>query len=216
MDGLEAPLVISYGKGLRVTLEPRKPLRLSTMAWGFPERPDLIALTTVSQRLDFLRDQLKSLCGLWDKLPRLFLDAYFRDIGEGIATNGAALDALAAPHGGLFRPEDWSYSALCPLPHARSPAAPEVPADFAFWTGEALHAVDITSAASQSKRCRKGRARLQESGISVIEIAGTELQSGRPSDLASRLPADFREFWRSEALPSSPFRIGSLAEILPV
>ena len=215
MGAFPAPLVISYGNGLGVTLEPQKPLRLSTMAWDFPERPDLIALATLSQRLDFLRDHLKSLCGLWDKLPRLFLDVYFRDIAECIGRNRSALDALSAAHGGLFRPEDWSYAALCPLPQARLPAAPEAPVDFVFWTGEELYAVEIASAASESRHRRDNRARLRKSGISLIELAGTGLASGRPGDLASRLPADLREFWRSDALPSSPFRVGSLDEILP-
>jgi len=32
MGALEAPLVVSYGNGLSVTVEPRKPLRLSAMA----------------------------------------------------------------------------------------------------------------------------------------------------------------------------------------
>ena len=215
MGALQAPLVIPYGNGLGVTVERHRPLRLSTMPWDFPERPDLIALATLSQRLDFLRDHLKSLCGLWDRLPRLFLDGYFREIADCVARNRAALEALAAAHGGLFRPEDWSYAALCPLPQARLPTAPETPVDFAFWTGEALHAVDIIGTASQSRARRDARARLRESGVCVIEIAGAEVGSGRTGDLLSRLPAEFREFWRSEALPSSPFRVGSLGEILP-
>jgi hypothetical protein len=215
MGALPAPLVIPYGNGLRVSLAPRKPLRLNTMAWDFPERPDLIALTSVAERLDFLRDHLKSLCGLWDKLPRLFLDAYFREIAESTARNRPALEVAAAAHGGLFRPEDWSYAALCPLPQARLPAAPEAPVDFIFWTGEELHAVEIASAASESRHRRDNRARLRNSGISLIELSGSKLASGRPGDLASRLPADLREFWRSDALPSSPFRVGTLDEILP-
>jgi hypothetical protein len=215
MRRFDAPLVVSYGTGLNVTLEPHQPLRLSTMAWDFPERPDLIALATVAERLDFLRDHLKSLCGLWDKLPRSFLDGYFREIADCVTCNRAALEALAAAHGGLFRPEDWSYAALCPLPQARLADAPEPPVDFAFWTGEVLHAVDITSAASQSQSRQGARARLRESGISVLEIVGAELESGRPGDLVSRLPAEFRQFWRTESLPSSPFRIGGLGEILP-
>ena len=211
MGAFPAPLVISYGNGLCVTLEPQKPLRLSTMAWDFPERPDLIALATLSQRLDFLRDHLKSLCGLWDKLPRLFLDVYFRDIAECIARNRSELDALSAAHGGLFRPEDWSYAALCPLPQARLPAAPDARVDFAFWTGEVFYGVDLIGTATRSRH----RAHLRERGISLSEIAGTELASSRAGDLASRLPADLREFWRSVALPSSPFRVGGLGKILP-
>jgi len=215
MSTLKAPLAISYAAGLSVTVEPHWPLRLSTMAWDFPERPDLIALISVADRLNFLRDHLKSLCGLWDKLPRLFLDAYFRDIPECIATNRPALDALAAAHGGLFRSEDWSFSAVCPLPQARLPAVPETPVDFAFWTGAELHAVRITSSASQDRAQREGRARLRNNGIVVTEIPGAELQSGRPGDLLARLPAVFGDFWKTVSLPSSPFRIGAIGEILP-
>src|SRR5437763_6710256 len=177
---LQAPLAITYGNGLSISLEPQQPLRLSTMAWDFPERPDLIALISIADRLDFLRDHLKSLCGLWDKLPRRFLDGYFRDIRECIATHYLALDALAACHGGLFRPEDWSFSAFSPLPQARLSAAPETPVDFAFWTGAEFHAVCITSSASQDRAHREGLAQLRNSGIAVTAIPGTELQSGRP------------------------------------
>src|SRR3984893_11300688 len=148
---LQAQLAIPHRTGLRIAIEQDRPLRLSTMAWDFPERPDLIALTSVSDRLDFLRDHLKSLCGLWDKLPRLFLGVYFRDIAACISRNHPALDTLAAAHGGLFRAEDWSFSALYPLPQARLPAAPETPVDFAFWTGANLYAVIVNSAVSQAR-----------------------------------------------------------------
>ncbi|HXP77735.1 MAG TPA: hypothetical protein VN823_26610 [Stellaceae bacterium] len=211
---LRAPLVISYGTDLGVTIEPDRPLRLSTMAWDFPERPDLIALTSVSDRLDFLRDHLKSLCGIWDKLPRLFLDAYFRDIGACIARDRSAIEGVAAGHGGLFRPEDWSFAALCPLPRARLPAAPETPVDFAFWTGETFHAVEIAGGMSQSRARRDRLARLKETGNPAIEIPGAELEHGRAGDLRMRLPAPFSDFWKTVALPSSPFRIGALDEIL--
>ena len=60
MAAPRAPVVISYGGGLVATLEPHRALRLSTMVWDFPERSDLIALITVSERLNFLRDHLKS------------------------------------------------------------------------------------------------------------------------------------------------------------
>ena len=209
------PRVIRYGNGLSVSLEPAQPLRLSTMAWDFPERPDLIALAERQARLDFLRDHLKALCGLWEKLPRLFLDAYFRDIDDCIRQNRSAIEALAAAHAGLFKPEDWSFAALCPLPQARLPAAPDAPIDFAFWTGSALHAVSIKGTGSRSRAEREGRARLQEAGVVVTEIPGTELARTQAGNLFARLPADFADFWQDVSLPSSPFRIGALDAILP-
>jgi hypothetical protein len=212
----ETPLTIAYGNGLGTTLEPGRPLRLCTVAWDFPEWPDLIALAERQARLDFLRDHLKSLCGLWDKLPRLFLDAYFRDVAECIRADRHAIERLAAAHGGLFQPEDWCYAALYPLPQARFPAAPDMPVDFAFWTGAAMHAVFIVSSATQSRAQEQSRGRLRDSGVLVTEIPGAELQRGESRELMARLGATFRDFWRDVPLPSSPFRIGALDAIQPV
>lgn len=208
-------LTVSYGNGLSAKLESNRPLRLSTMTWDFPERPDLIALAERDARLDFLRDHLKSLCGLWDKAPRSFLDAYFRDIRECVRRNGPALDTLASVHGGLFKPEDWAYSALCPLPQTRLSAASEMPIDFAFWTGSEVHAVFILGPASQNRTQREGRARIREAGALVTEIQGTELSRSEPGDLITHLPAVLSTFWEGVSLPSSPFRIGAFDEILP-
>lgn len=208
-----APFAILYGSGLSVTLKPAQPLRLSTMTWDFPERPDLIALAERDARLDFLRDHLKSRCGLWDKAPRAFLDAYFHAVVEIIQRNRPALDALAAAHGGLFQPEDWAYSALCPLPRARLPAAPDTVVDFAFWTGAELYAVFVLGTTSQNRAQREGRARIRESGVHVTEIGGTELGASAGDPMA-RLPAALGKFWEGVSLPSSPFRIGSLDEIV--
>jgi hypothetical protein len=185
------------------------------MAWDFPEQPDLIALEKRDARLDFLRDHLKSFCGLWDKLPRLFLDAYFRDLAESIRRNRADIEVLAAVHGGLFSAEDWSFAALCPLPQARLPTAPDTSIDFAFWTGHELHAVFVTSPSSSGRAQRGGRAHLQEIGAVVTEVPGAQLQRAVPGDLIAWLPAVLGTFWKDVPLPSSPFRIVSLDEIRP-
>ena len=207
-------MTISYGNGLSAKLEPGRPLRLSTLAWDFPERPDLIALAERDARLDFLRDHLKSLCGLWDKAPRSFLDAYFRDVRECIRRNRPALDTLAAVHGGLFQPEDWAYSALCPLPQSRLPAVPDAVVDFAFWNGAELETVFVLGPTSQNRTQRERRARLRDSGVPITEIPSTELFASA-GDLIARLPAALGKFWEGVSLPSSPFRIGALDEILP-
>jgi hypothetical protein len=219
MAAFPAPPVVSYGNGFNVALELDRPLRLGTMPWSFPERPDLISLAERAERLDFLRDHLKSLCGLWDRLPRLFLDAYFRHIGACVAANRAALAAAAERLGGLVAPEDWSYAALCPLPRARLPASDDpgalVPVDFAFWTGEGLYAVDVVGTTTPARSRRDGRVRLRAAGVPVLEIPGLDLQRNGDGVLAKLLPAPFSEYWKTERLPSSPFRIGRLDEILP-
>ncbi len=218
MTDAQDRLTVTYGNGLSVTLAPGQPLRLSTIAWDFPERPDLIALAERQQRLEFLRDHLKTFCGLWDKLPRLFLDTYVRDIAECMRRGRPALEVLAAAHGGLFQPEDWCYAALCPLPHACLSSAPDAPdalVDFAFWSGAAFHAVFITSAVSQDRAQHDTCARLRDSGVLVTEIPGAELQRIEPGNLMIRLGAAFTDFWKGVPLPSSPFRIGGLEEILP-
>jgi hypothetical protein len=219
MSALQAPLAISFGTNLSVTIEPDRPLRLSTMSWDFPEWPDLIALAERAERLDFLRDRLKSLCGLWDKLPRLFLDAYFNHVGACVVANRVALEAAAQRLGGLFAPEDWSYAGLCPLPRAQLPASDNpadlVSVDFAFWTGEGLYAVDIVGTTTTPRWRRGGRERLGTAGISVLEIPGVDLQRDGAGVLAQLLTAPFSNFWKTEPLPSSPFRIGRLDEILP-
>jgi hypothetical protein len=212
-DQIEIP----YGAGLSVTIDrrARAPLRLNTMRWAFPEPPDLIRLTGVDERLDFLRDHLKSLCGLWDKLPRAFLDVYFCYVAVCIERNRANLATCADPLGGLFQPEDWSYSALCPLPRAHLPAIPESPVDFAFWTGETLYAIEIAGHGTPSRGHRDERVPLRAAGVPVIEIPGAGLAGNGVSVLAALLPAPFTEFWKSQPLPSSPFRIGALDRILP-
>ena len=212
----ERRIEILYGAGDLVAIDRRvrAPLRFNTMPWAFPEEPDLIALGERSQRLDFLREHLKSLCPLWDRLPRLFLDAYFRHTEECIAENRAELEATADRLGGLFAPEDWSYSALCPLPRAHLSTDTDFSMDFAFWTGETLCAVAITGTETPNRARRESLRRLRESGIAVIEIAGTDLPHDGMRALSAQLPAPFHEFWKTERLPSSPFRIGALDEIL--
>ena len=78
------------------------PLRLNNMDWKFPTPPDPLGLATTTERLDYLRSHLKSLCGLWDRLPRLFLDLYFGAIEATIEANRSELHAALGPSAGLY------------------------------------------------------------------------------------------------------------------
>jgi hypothetical protein len=190
------------------------PLRLSSDDWPFAEPPDLVRMPETADRLVFLCEHLKSLCGLWDKGPRLFLDIYFRHILRCIAAEPEALTAASARHGALFRPLDWSFSALRPLPAAHIVVEDEeaVRADFAFWSGDGVVAVDIAGLGS-SKARREARERLRRHGVAVIEIALDELQRDGENRLASRLPPVFQTFWDGVALPASPFKAAALSRI---
>jgi len=207
-----------------INRERHMPLRLNTMTYTFAEPPNLHGMTELSERLVFLRDHFKSFCGIWDKLPRLFLDAYFRHVSDAVEGAAEALRPRCAAHGGLFRHRDWSYSALAPLPlaHLHAPIEPRsddtidptdlVRVDFAFWSGEQIHPVDIVGTDDNRLR-REARERLRQHGFAVIEIPGEALRRDGESVLGDLLPAAFSEFWRSEELPCSPFFMGSMAEI---
>jgi hypothetical protein len=202
------------------------PLRLSDGPYPFIEPPDLVRMTGVPERFEFLREHLKSLCGVWDKLSRLFLDAYFAHVLSVIAAHGPQLEAAAAAAGGLFAPTDWCFSAPRPLPQAHLLAPPEgaadprdpaylVKAEIAFWTGDGLLAVEPVGSATPRRQRRDELARLGRSGVTVIEVPGGELQRDGASLLARLLPTSFAAFWEGVDFPSSPFGPQLLDDILP-
>ena len=101
---------------------------------------------------------LLSFCGDYAAAPRRFIASYMDFIADEVRRNGDALAADLARYHGLYAVEDWTWSALRPLPRAwiggeriamafwdgseiiaLDPAAPELSAKFrAFWTGETL------------------------------------------------------------------------------
>ena len=205
---MEDRLIISYGAAAADPAAPAividraggRPLRLADGPYPFPEPPDLFRLATTQERLAFLRAHLESLCGLWDKRARLFLDAYFAHIGIVL---DAAVPVLAARAAGLFAPRDWSFAALRPLPQAHLAGAVRV--DFAFWTGAALVAVELLGSATQRRQRQAELARLREDGVAIITLATSDLQRDGAEVLACTLPAPFHDFWRAVPLPVSPF-----------
>ena len=190
-----------------VSLRPGAPLRLSDGPYPFAEPPDLIRLATTAARRDFLREHLRSLCGLWTKPPLQFLDAYFAWIGATLAA-APAQRALTEAGQGLFEPEDWSFAALRPLPSALLPADDAtIRADFAFWTGAGFVAVELPG--ERRAQRRSALAQLTTAGTTVIELTPADFADA--AALGTKLPADFAEFWRSVPLPRSPFGAHDLA-----
>jgi len=204
-------ITVFYGAATRddaqaVSLRRDAPLRLSDGPYPFAEPPDLIRLSTTAARLDFLREHLRSLCGLWAKWPLQFLDAYFAWIGATLATAPAQAALTDAGHG-LFALEDWSFAALRPLPSAFLPPAAEIQVDFAFWTGTGFVAVELPG--ERRARRRDELTQLRTADITLIELTPADLAD--VAALGRKLPADFAAFWRGVALPQSPFGARDLA-----
>jgi len=202
------------GPLVEIDLGAHEPLRLGNFPYVFAEPPDFNAIAATQERLDFLREHLKSYWGIWDKLALAFLDAYFEFIRTAIDASREALTAQAAPHGGLFQYRDWSFAALAPIPiaHVHVPASEQaswVCVDFAFWTGDSVIVLDIVGSDDNRTR-RQNRERLRHAGHDVIEFPSDTLRRGDAQNLHDRLPPLFSNFWNGMRLPSSPFRIGSL------
>ncbi|HUZ75518.1 MAG TPA: hypothetical protein VMU87_21240 [Stellaceae bacterium] len=219
-------LLIPYGRAHCAPGETGEPaivvrggvaLRLADGPYPFPEPPDLIRIATVAERLDLLREHLQSLCGLWDRPSRQFLDAYFAHIAAAIAASEPALAALAAGTGGLFAPPDWSFAALRPLPQAHLDGADDTPpvrVDFAFWTGDALVAIELRGSASPRRQRQAELQRLAASGVRLVEVPAQALRQEGAALLARLLPAPFQRFWEGVRLPKSPFAPQTLDTIV--
>lgn len=148
-------------------------------------------------RVETLMRWLAGLCGDYNANRQRFVTAYFRAVTAHLDAHVDELVELLRRYDGLFHPHDWLWSALRPLPRAWLPtAATLLPCDFAFWDGERAIAVELTADDTD-----RGRA-LRAAGIEVRCIAPGALDG----DVMRELPDAFRWFWRSEVLPSSPFR----------
>jgi len=130
-----------------IALEDGVPLRLGGAGYAFAEPPNLGQLRDARARLAFLGEHLKSLCELWARPQRHFVDVYLDWIGTVMAAHAPTLGARVARFGGLYAAADFAFAALRPLPRAQlatgDSAAPWVRTDFLFWTGGDLIAFEI-------------------------------------------------------------------------
>ncbi len=129
---------------------------------------------------------LQGQCGDYAAGPRRFIAEYMDFVADELGRRHAALAAALGRYDGVYAVEDWTWSALRPLPRAWVASDGEmVRMDVAFWDGRTLTAVLLGEAPAPA-------------GLAVIR-PGTRT-------LTDVLPAAFRDFWRGETLPRSPFR----------
>jgi hypothetical protein len=201
-----------------LAIEPaqRRPLRLNGGGYAFAEPPAPARLTDSAAKLALLRDHLAGLCDPWAAHQHRFIAHYFAFAAWRVATLAESLAARLAPFGDLYRVEDFTFSALRPLPRAhlrRADGTGWVATDMAFWTGADLITLDIADQRRTRRRRTADQEALRGAGAKVIELTPDDV-FGDPAGLAALLPAPLVDFCDGETLPSSPFKAAALGDIV--
>ena len=128
-----------YLRSVEVGVEP---LRLNSE----PVPPDVmpVAVGDHAARIAAAIEWLQSQCGDYAPLRRQFIGRYFAFIADEIEAHRAELARRLQPYDGLYVPEDFSWSALRPLPRAWIGDRPTL-TDIAFWDGKQPIIVDLKS-----------------------------------------------------------------------
>lgn len=181
-------------------VQPGRMLRINGGALDLPPLPPTERDTPTPPRI---AAHLKRLSGGWNKAASLFVDRYFAFLEAEIAGNRAALGARIAAFDGLFRVEDFLYSAPLPLPQAYVGHA-LVKVDFAFWAGDRMVAVLLAPSALTPMAARRRREQLAEAGIETADCNAAQLGDSAFAWFRTTLGAQGCHFWEGERLPSAP------------
>jgi hypothetical protein len=180
-----------------------EPLRLNTSAYERSLAPDL-QLTGEGLAV-FVRDYLKRLCRPWDGQSAKFLDWYFASLAAHVDANRAPLTARLGAAAGLFRADDWLFSAPIPLPRAHLLADDPIQIDFAFWLGDRFAAARSAAATTTPRKAAGQDARLRAAGVEVVRFAPHDLAAPCSPLFGRLLPTPF---WTGQKMPMGPFRPG--------
>ncbi len=185
-------------------------LRLNDDALQLPPPPPG-ADTPMPQRI---AAHVKRLYGGWNKAAELFVGQYFAFLQSRIEEHRAELESSLAPFEGLFRADDYFYSAPLPLPHAfllaptepgaRTSATDYVKADFAFCLEARVVAVLFAPSPLTPVAARRQKQRLADAGIDVAECKASDLAGGHIAWFTRVLGPDAGRFWEGVALPAAP------------
>lgn len=198
-----------------VVIDParRAPLRLYDGPYDFIEAPPLQDLADPTAQLDYLRAYSDRHCGLWAKARKRFIERYFVFVSSEIERNRAVIEDRAAEFDGLYHYRDWLFSGLRPLPQAHlrldGDGRPPVRVDCAFWTGDAVLAIDLAGIETPGPAQRERGERLRAAGVEALAISRTVLES---DEFADHLPPALLGFWETDPVPCGPFIPAMLAD----
>jgi hypothetical protein len=197
-----------------IVIDParRAPLRLYDGPYDFIETPPLQDLADPQAQLDYLRAYNERHCSLWGRFQKRFVARYFGFVASEVERNRAALEDRAVAFDGLYRYRDWLFSGLRPLPQAHlcltDGETQPVRVDFAFWTGDAVLAIDLVGTETPGAARQARRERLAAAGIQAVEIPNAALAA---DELTDHLPAALLGFWEDDPVPCGPFVPATLA-----
>ncbi len=193
--------------GLRIAIENGRMLRLNDMRASIVLSGE--RLVAGADPFAAVYGLLERACDAFDRGAQAFLAGHRAWVeGELAKRPGQAISALAG-YDGLFRLDDWKYSAPMPLPRAElllGSAQVSCIVDFAFWTGASWSVVLLKGRIPFPSRARERLHALETAGVAFVEI---DTDAGLPdvaAVLARLLPANAIEFWTGQALPMGPFR----------
>jgi hypothetical protein len=186
VDDVRLPGVVLDAAPLRVNSEPLPPA-------FFPPNDNH------AMRVAALAGWLNAACGDYAPLRRRFVALYLSYVAAHLDRHRDVLADRLRRFDGLYRVEDFFWSALRPLPRAFVPAGQSsVLVDFAFWDGRQLVVVMVGEAAIADA--------LRTCDCVICRIPANELAGDPEKVIEKYLPTSFREFWKAEVLPMSPFR----------
>ncbi|MBS7552305.1 hypothetical protein KHC23_01345 [Ancylobacter dichloromethanicus] len=189
------------------------PLRLNNCGLDLPAAGAFEAEAPLAGRL---AAHLARLSGQWNLMGARFVQRYFDFLAHRIATHRGQLEARLAPFDGLFRAEDFLYSAPVPLPRAflyapeptpgaRGGAADDlVQVDFAFWLGDAMRAVLPAQSTLPPAATRRRKERLAAAAIAVVTYGPADLADPQFGLFHRLLGPELSAFWEGETLPCAP------------
>ena len=184
------------------------PLRLHNGPYDFRATPNAGDPSDTTTRLALLKKYLHAQCDLWRKAQHTFIDAYFEFIVHSLDEQRAVLSRQLNAYEGLYNYQDWSFSALRPLPraHIQTKSGVFVAMDFAFWTGTEVITINIVDFQTPTKTRRELLEKLVVDGIRIISLDSKTLMKDGSTYLKESLPENFHQFWKTEVLPQSPYK----------
>lgn len=194
-------LTITYARAYSVTVAPDagRPLRFAEGGYPLFKAPDSREVAAPDDCLRFLLELHLSLCPVFDRRLRRWVERYFETIAALADENRDALVAPAGMDGEENAHRVWALGALRPLVIASADLpGGRVEAPVLLWTGTRLVAIRFAPGGPDPD------------GVETRVFAQTVLD-GSQDEFVATLGPDVARFWKGLSAPRHPFAKGPLS-----